>query len=166
MALAKAWSRILSSHSHTVNTCHPSAVSFRRFLVSRFLFASSFGIQYARFDFGLCDGFWHLWRCQKHPCTKIAFLRLGNTMSGVPGRDRSWSLNRNPARCNTDRNFFSGFVSPDRIRRIRALRSDGVRMSATYAFLGPPRSDHAPQSAAPRSRPEFPCGAVAVGITP
>ena len=58
-------------------------------------------------------------------------------MSGVPGSDRSWSLNRNPARCNTDRSFFSGFVSPDRIRRIRALRSDGVRKSATCAFLGP-----------------------------
>lgn len=105
-------------------------------------------------------------RVPETPSTKIAFLRLGNTMSGVSGRDRSWSLNRNPARCNTDRNLFSGFVSPDRIRCIRALRSDGVRMSVTYAFLGPPRSAHAPQSAAPRSRPEFPCDAVAVGITP
>ena len=49
--------------------------------------------------------------CQKQPCTKTTLRREGNTMSGVPGRSRRWSLNRYPSRCRARRSASSGFVS-------------------------------------------------------
>lgn len=74
-------------HCQTVNTLQPIDRSCALFCLSRALFRASFGPQNSGLDFGgrpmrqPCE-------CQKQPLTKMAFLRDGNTMSGVPGKSR------------------------------------------------------------------------------
>jgi hypothetical protein len=87
MAFAIALSGDFKSHSHTVNVRHPDAASLRLFRLSRALFASSFGPQYSRLERGRRT-LGQLWRCQKHPFTKMAFRWRTNTRSGLPGSER------------------------------------------------------------------------------
>jgi|JI10StandDraft_1071094.scaffolds.fasta_scaffold601064_2 hypothetical protein len=72
-----------------------------RFRWSRDRFASIFKDQYPVFDFGLW-AILHRWPCQKEPCTSPAFLCLGSTISGRPGRSFRWFLKRNPSLFNID----------------------------------------------------------------
>ena len=76
-------------------------------------------------------------RCQKHPCTKMILPRLRNTKSGFPGKLRSCSRYRYPIRWTRLLTVISGFVSFDRTRLIRSLRSAVVRVSIRQAY-----SDH------------------------
>lgn len=71
----------------------------------------------------------HRCACQKQPCTKMATLCFGKTMSGVPGRSMVCSLNRKPSACSARRKTISGVVCRCFTDDMRALRSRLVRMS-------------------------------------
>ena len=86
--LASSSVRSKVSHSHTTSTSHPRRRSAAKFLRSRWMFCSNFSRQYATRVFGVVVRVQPSWRCQKHPCTKIALRSLGKTRSGVPGRSR------------------------------------------------------------------------------
>ena len=72
-----------SRHSHTTSTVQPSLTRMRASRSSRLTLRSNFADQNATFDFGSgseqCGQ-----RCQKHPFTKMATLRPGKQMSGLP----------------------------------------------------------------------------------
>lgn len=69
-----------------------------------------------------------LWWCQKHPWTRIAFRRRGNTTSGQPGRSRRCIRNRSPQACTKRRTASSGRVSFARMRDIINERSGVVTL--------------------------------------
>lgn len=52
-------------------------------------------------------------------------------MSGVPGSDLTWILNRNPLRWSALRTMRSGPVSDPRMLRMMRLRTDELTRSAT-----------------------------------
>ncbi len=76
------------SHSHTTRTFQPSSRNSRSLRLSRFTLASNFCCQKSTRVWGVLAFEQFRCRCQKQPCTKIAFLCFWNTMSGVPGRPR------------------------------------------------------------------------------
>src|SRR5699024_7290277 len=83
-----------SSHSQTINTFQPISLSFLWFISSRSTFRLILGIQYSILEEG------HTNRpqsclCQKQPFTKITVLYFGSTISGQPGKDRTFFLYRN-----------------------------------------------------------------------
>lgn len=120
-----------TSHSQTIRLDHPSFLSWRRLFLSRFLLLSIFSFQKAALVCGRRP-FWHACPCQKHPWTKITFLREEKTRSGVPGRFLACRRKRYPIRWTSDRTANSGFVSFERICDISRLRCSGVMVSTTY----------------------------------
>lgn len=74
-----------NSHSHTTIDLHPSFRSFDLFSESRSRFLWSFGIQYSKRLLGNRPSTQLECWCQKHPCTRMTFLRAGKTISGRPG---------------------------------------------------------------------------------
>lgn len=120
------------SHSQTTITRQPIFSRAASFAASLSTLRRNFCAQYSERDFGMCATL-HPWCwCQKHPCTKIATLREGNTRSGLPGRECRWSRYLNPALWSMRRTNHSGFVSFPRILRIRSLRSCAVSVSAIF----------------------------------
>ena len=93
------------------------------------------GRQKSNFDFGHLVFLHDPWRCQKHPCTKITLPRLGNTMSGLPGRSRACKRYRYPIPCTRCRTSISGFVSFPLTRLIRWLRSAAVKVSISLTTV-------------------------------
>lgn len=117
-----------SSHSQTVNTRQPVALSALVFRASRRLFVSNFDFQNSLRVAGMrC--FWQWCACQKHPWTNTTALYFGRTMSGRPGRSPRCRRKRNPLACRAFLTQTSGFVSRLWIRDIRSLRSAGVSES-------------------------------------
>ena len=121
----------LVSHSHTTNTRHPRSSSSTLFFSSRILFRSNFSLQYSVLVFGNFEITQPCW-CQKQPCTKMIFLRLGKTRSGLPGRDFRCRRYRKPSAWISRRTISSGLVSLPLIRDITQLRCSGVRRSMTH----------------------------------
>lgn len=70
------------------------------------------------------------WPCQKQPWARTTALYLGKTISGFPGRCRTWRRNRNPRENNPLRRSISGFVSFPRIPDIIRLRVARLTISA------------------------------------
>lgn len=124
----------LISHSQMTKDCHPSIVNFRLHCLSLALLAASFGSQKASRDFGILANAHPACRCQKQPCTKITFRRLGKTKSGFPGRSERWRRKRYPRRWMSRRTANSGFVFVARMRDIRSLRASGVSVSVRMLF--------------------------------
>lgn len=116
-------------HSQIVSTDQPARRSSDRTFRSRNRFRSNLVIQYFRFDEGIERPPSHECRCQKHPCTKMTFLLLANTRSGLPGSPAWWRRKRNPSPCTIRRTVSSGDVSVARTDAIVRLRSSGVRLS-------------------------------------
>ena len=87
-----------SSHSQIVRTVQPAADISVAFLWSRAVVASNFFIQKSVFDEGVVAFGQPGCLCQKQPCTKIAVLYLGSTISGRPRSLEKWTLNRYPER--------------------------------------------------------------------
>ena len=85
-------------HSQIVKTCQPSARSSPRLAASRCRLRSILDFQYSQFVLGMRQPRAQSCPCQKHPCTKIAFRRAGNTRSGVPGSSLRCNRNLNPRR--------------------------------------------------------------------
>lgn len=125
-SVTAAQSRI--SHSQIVSTSQPALRNAPATRRSRAWFARSFGAQKPRRDFGRRPSAQRC-RCQKQPCTKIAFRSPTKAMSGLPGTPpgcvryprRNWRTSRRTAS--------SGPVSRARMSRMRALRCSGVRVS-------------------------------------
>ena len=90
----------LSSHSHTVITCHPKASRWALVTSSRCRFLAILVSQNSTLLFGLV-AYWHpLCPCQKHPFTIMATPYFGSTISGLPGSFLSCNLNLNPRTCS------------------------------------------------------------------
>lgn len=101
------------------------------FLASRAALASSLVRHHSCRVFG-STAFRHpgsVCRCQKQPWTRTAFPSRGKTRSGVPGRSRRCSRNRQPSACASRRTAISGAVSVERMRAISAERRSGVIVS-------------------------------------
>ena len=75
------------------------------------------------------------WRCQKQPCTNITLSFEEKTISGCPGRFLLCNRYRYPIPCASRRTAISGFVSVDRMRPMRTLRSNLVRVSMLLRFV-------------------------------
>ena len=80
----------VNSHSQIRRADQPSSDNRSRAAASRFLVASILLRQEEVLVAGLAANRQPSCPCQKQPCTKITFRRPGNTMSGVPGRSRTW----------------------------------------------------------------------------
>jgi hypothetical protein len=104
------------SHSQTTTGRQPSAFNISTCWLSRCLLRSSFGTQYAVFDFGTRARLQCSWECQKQPLTNNATDRPGKTMSGVPGSLVLWSRNRNPKPCAALRTSISAPVCSEETR--------------------------------------------------
>ena len=102
-----------SSHSQIVLTLQPSRRSLRSFAMSRALLPSSFGSQNRLLLCGILP-FRQRCACQKQPLTCKAVEYFGSTMSGQPGRLRTWRRNRKPIAWSARRTVTSGRVSLDR----------------------------------------------------
>lgn len=122
-----AW-RSRTSHSQSSRTAQPRSDNACILRASRARFASIFGDQHPRFDFDPGASL-HPCPCQKQPCTKMAFRRLGRTTSGQPGRSLRCNRKRYPRLCSSYLTASSGFVSWLRIRLIRRDLASGARVS-------------------------------------
>lgn len=111
----------LSSHSHTVRTFHPISVSNWEFNLSLSAFLSILGRQYSWLEEGQTN-LGQLCLCQKQPFTKITVLYLGNTISGHPGRVRTFFRYRNPFENKYFRTISSGLELVLRICDMFMLR--------------------------------------------
>lgn len=118
-----------SSHSQTTMTFQPNPLRSLVFLTSRATFLANFSSQNAVLLFGVEAILQPSCRCQKQPWTRITVLNLGRTISGFPGRRRSFTRNLRPRACNARRRASSGDVSLERMRDIRSDRSPGERKS-------------------------------------
>ena len=101
-----------------------------------------FLIQRARFSgFGNCSSILlrprlrHCPPCQKSPSTKTAKCWPRNTKSGFPATSEQCRSTGNGALIRAAARRFSGFVSVERTRRIRSLRSVVDRKSVRGAFI-------------------------------
>jgi hypothetical protein len=109
-----------TSHSQTVNTRKPKAISSFSLRWSRLLLPLILSFQNRTFRLGKRDRAQPRCPCQKHPCTKMAHARPRLATSGEPGRSRLLVVNRMP-RCQSHRRSNnSGLVSRWRICFIRA----------------------------------------------
>lgn len=72
--------------------------------------------------------------CQKHPWTKITILCFGKTTSGLPERDLTFFLNRNPCLNKKLLTKISGLVSCPEIEAIIWLRFLFEKISAKVRF--------------------------------
>jgi hypothetical protein len=84
----KSRERLKVSHSQTIKQFQPAFRSARTASASRSTFLANLAFQYFARVFGVVVRGQPLCLCQKHPCTKITFLSLGNTKSGLPGKVR------------------------------------------------------------------------------
>lgn len=73
------------SHSQSTSTSQPASLSWVMVRSSRSLLRWIFSSQYSLLDFGF-ESSLQPWPCQKQPCTRIIFLCLGSTISGLPGK--------------------------------------------------------------------------------
>ncbi len=112
----------LVSHSQMTSTRQPSLFSAEICSVSLATLRSNFARQTAELEVGIVARSHRLCWCQKQPWTKIAFLRLGKTISGFPGKSRRWSRNRYPIWCAIRRTRNSGPVFVLRTALMFALR--------------------------------------------
>jgi hypothetical protein len=128
-------SRFPSWHSQTTRTCQPIRLSNLRLSLSRPLFLSNLARQYSRFECGRFFPLRQLCPCQKHPCTKMALLRLGKTRSGFPGRSGTLSRNLYPHERAIFLTISSGFVSLLRMSAMCLLRSRRVNVSMTVRIV-------------------------------
>jgi hypothetical protein len=120
-SLSRVW------HSHNTSTRYPASRNRASLRRSRFLFPSSFSVQYGAFDFGF-DASAHLpCECQKHPCTKIAHRRALLARSGLPGNVVTCVRKRRPRAWTAARVRSSGRVFFDRMRAIICDRVSGLR---------------------------------------
>ena len=128
-------SDILKAHSQMVSIRQPVASRLLAARSSRSRFAASLVSQkLVRVD-GRRNSGQPSWRCQKHPCMKIAAFHLGRTMSGRPGRPRTSSRNRRPACQRALRIWSSGLVSRLRMRDMSAERFSGDITSAISQYF-------------------------------
>ena len=111
-----------SSHSQTISTFHPISVSLFWFSLSRSTFRLILGIQYSILEEGHTNRL-QLCLCQKQPFTKITVLYFGSTISGHPGKDRTFFLYRNPLENRYFLTISSGFELVLRICDIFLLRT-------------------------------------------
>lgn len=95
---ANAFSWEVNWHSQTTKTRQPSLFSAFWVRLSRSTFPFSFSTQYCALLLGIAFLLQPLCWCQKQPCTNMAALYFGNTISGQPGRSFLYNLNRNPRR--------------------------------------------------------------------
>src|SRR6516165_11410798 len=111
------------SLSHSLITVHPWRWSDVVFSRSRRMFETIFAHQYAPFEpaasFGFTAG--QFLPCQKSPSQKTISFADGKTMSGLPGIDSTFFLNRKPARHNSRRRITSCSVSRRQFRRFARL---------------------------------------------
>ena len=98
-----------NAHSQTTPTRHANPSNASTAAMSRFTFPSIFFRHSSARVSGQRNA-WHSCPCQKHPCTNTTARCFGNTKSGLPGREVTCSLNRNPALCTADRTHISGCV--------------------------------------------------------
>jgi hypothetical protein len=115
------------SHSHTMSTSQPRAFNSHSLRASRSMLSLNLVSQNSARVLGLVVRRHPEWRCQKHPCTKITFLKRGKTRSGVPGRLRRWSRKRYPWACISRRTTISGleFLALTRPMRTERIGSIG-----------------------------------------
>lgn len=128
----------LISHSHTVIGVQPLRCSARMFRPSRLTVPSNLRCQNSELDLGVAANLQPGWRCQKHPCTKIAARYFGSTISGRPGRSFTCSLNRKPLRCKNRRTAISGPVSLPLIAAMFRERAVAEILSITARGLHTP----------------------------
>ena len=107
-----------TSDSQTLTTLQPSFFSALLERRSRSIFVTIFLTQYAGFGPRLKrTRFFDQFRpCQKSPSQKIASRNRLTTISGLPGRLRTFFRNRNPEIQSALRNSFSALVSEDLMR--------------------------------------------------
>jgi hypothetical protein len=103
-------STLRASHSQISATIQPIAWSASRAARSLSAFRSNLARQKSGRDAGIFPIGQPWWWCQKQPWTKIAIFRLGNTISGVPGKSRRCRRNRSPTACSALRTNISGLV--------------------------------------------------------
>jgi len=123
-----------TSHSHTVKTRQPSALSSRVFRTSRSTFVENLFFQNCALFVGIVVLSQLWWRCQKQPCTKTTIRYFGNTISGFPGRSLRCRLNRYPRVCKAERTAISGTVSRPRMRDMFQLLRSGDSRSFVMAL--------------------------------
>jgi len=121
-------------HSHITITRHPRSLSALMSRSSRAQFEPIFVSQNSCRIWGTLNK-WHLWPCQKQPCTSITALYFGSTRSGLPGKSFLCSRNRNPSAWRRLRMNSSGFVFFERIARILRERESGSCTSLTSGSL-------------------------------
>ena len=116
------------AHSHTTRIRQPLSCSAPRAARSRRRLPVIFSCQ----NSALVAGHLNIGQscpCQKHPCTWITALYLGNTRSGFPGRSFRCNRKRKPRAWRPCRRISSGLVSRPRMRLIFRRRCSGVRTS-------------------------------------
>ena len=123
-----------TEHSQITITRQPSLDSAATTRRSRLRLAANFAAQYAIRVRGTVASLHRPWRCQKHPCTRMAVRSAGSTMSGVPGSARTLRRKRNPLRCSALRTIRSGPVSLPRMLRMMRLRTSGDTRSAIAGY--------------------------------
>ena len=107
-------------------TFHPRDRSFLKFRRSRARFVRSLSRQNGE---SLCSHAGKRQPCQKSPSTNTATFSELKTMSGRPGSDRTWRLNRRPWTRNSLCTNFSSDPSLSFTRFIARERCSGVRWS-------------------------------------
>lgn len=127
-------------HSQMTMTRQPASVRSRQLRRSRAILPSNFSCQNSRLVEGVVQYLQPTCRCQKHPCTKITVLNLGNTRSGFPGSRASWSRYLNPALCRALLITSSGLVS---FPRIDAMIRERVLVSTMSPIIARKRDEPA-----------------------
>lgn len=122
-------------HSQTTRTRHPNVVRASVAALSRCLLCSSFPCQKSLRVLGTFARLQSRCPCQKQPLTKIATIRPGRTMSGVPGRSLRCRRYRYPSAKSALRTRISGFVSFPRMPAIISLRFLGETMSVNVYLI-------------------------------
>ena len=116
------------SHPHISTTLQPKSSSWAFLFLSRFWFSANFSSQNSLWVSGMLARL-QVWRCQKHPCTKITVLYLGKTRSGFPGRWAPCNRKRNPSLWAHERTINSGTVCFPLTELIIRLRTSGATLS-------------------------------------
>ena len=122
-------SLFFSSHSHIRRYRHPAFVNFFWLYLSLTRFPSNFEDQNFFRVFGMRANLHCGCRCQKHPCTNIAFFLERNTISGRPGKSLACKRYLYPIPWISRLTNISGLVSRFRTRPMRSLLSRGLNVS-------------------------------------
>jgi len=133
----KSGLRPFRPHSHTSKTLQPASISSALVLMSRSMVWRNFSAQNSGRVAGEVANRQPSWRCQKQPCTKTHVLYCASTMSGHPGRTRTWIRNLKPWACRNFRTFSSGLVFLLAILDIMRERVSELTTSiSTPCFIG------------------------------